>query len=177
MRNVTRRELLGGATAALAARLAPLELLAAAVKPVTIRDMDIFPIEIPVSPAEHEAGSDHRFTVVRIETDAGVRGYSFAGPRRRPCPRSAGCCVGQDLFADRTPPAARADPVGRRRARGLGRHRQDRRPAGLQAPGRHGRPGQGVRHLRLEGEPRPVPRLVRDQAAMAGRLKQAGYRG
>ena len=63
-----------------AAVLAPVRALAAAVKPVTIRDVDIFPIEIPVSPAEHDAGFDHRFTVVKVETDAGVRGYSFAGP-------------------------------------------------------------------------------------------------
>ena len=68
-----------------AALLAPVRALAAAVKPVTIRDVDIFPIEIPVSPAEHDAGIDHRFTVVKVETDAGVRGYSFAGP---PTPRS-----------------------------------------------------------------------------------------
>jgi D-galactarolactone cycloisomerase len=79
---------------------APLRALAAAVKPVTVRGVDIFPIEIPVSPAEHDAGVDHRFTVVRVETDAGVRGYSFAGP---PTPRALqearATLVGQDLFA------------------------------------------------------------------------------
>ena len=83
-----------------AAILAPVRALASAVKPVTIRDVDIFPIEIPVSPAEHDAGFDHRFTVVRVETDAGVRGYSFAGP---PSPRALAevrtLLVGQDLFA------------------------------------------------------------------------------
>lgn len=47
--------------AASAAILDPIRSVAAAVKPVTIRDVDIFPIEIPVSPAEHDAGFDHRY--------------------------------------------------------------------------------------------------------------------
>lgn len=61
--------------------------------------MDIFPIEIPVSPTEHDAGFDHRFTVVKIETDAGVHGYSFAGPRPGVLPEVRKVLVGQDLFA------------------------------------------------------------------------------
>jgi D-galactarolactone cycloisomerase len=80
--------------------LAPLRALAAAVKPITIRGLDIFPIEIPVSQAEHDAGVDHRFTVVKVETDAGVRGYSFAGP---PSPQALtearAILLGQGLFA------------------------------------------------------------------------------
>jgi L-alanine-DL-glutamate epimerase-like enolase superfamily enzyme len=98
MRHSTRRELLGGLMGA--ALLAPVRALASAVKPVMVRGLDIFPIEIPVSQAEHDAGVDHRFTVVRVDTDAGVRGYSFAGP---PSPRALAegrtILVGQDLFA------------------------------------------------------------------------------
>jgi L-alanine-DL-glutamate epimerase-like enolase superfamily enzyme len=100
MRKMTRRELLGGATAALAASLAPMRSLAAAAKPVRIRGVEIFPIDIPVSPADRDAGLDHNFTVVRIETDAGVRGYSFAGPGSpRVLGEVRGLLVGQDLFA------------------------------------------------------------------------------
>src|SRR4051794_10689280 len=100
MRNVTRRELLGGAMAALAASLAPVQVLAAAVKPVKIREVEIFPISIPVSPAERDAGYDQNFTIVRIETDAAVRGYSFAGPNpARVLDEVRGLLVGQDLFA------------------------------------------------------------------------------
>ena len=100
MRKVTRREFSAARRRPWRRVLAPVRALAAAVKPVKIRGVDIFPIEIPVSPAEHDAGVDHRFTVVRVETDAGVRGYSFAGP---PSPRALAevrtILVGQDLFA------------------------------------------------------------------------------
>jgi len=71
MRNVSRRDVLGGATAALAASLAPLRLLAAAVRPVKIRDVDIFPIEIPVSPADLLVG-DYVTIESREEAGRGV---------------------------------------------------------------------------------------------------------
>jgi D-galactarolactone cycloisomerase len=97
MRHPTRREFLG---ALMASILAPVRALAAAVKPVTIRSVDIFPIEIPVSPAEHDAGFDHRFTVVRVATDAGVHGYSFAGPTSpQALAEVRSILAGQDLFA------------------------------------------------------------------------------
>jgi L-alanine-DL-glutamate epimerase-like enolase superfamily enzyme len=99
MRDATRRELLHATMAATAALFGPLRSLAAAVKPILIRDVDIFPIEIPVTPAEHDVGLDHRFMVVKIETDAGVRGYSFAGPRPEVLPEVRKVLVGQDLFA------------------------------------------------------------------------------
>jgi D-galactarolactone cycloisomerase len=84
-----------------AAILAPLRALVAAVKPITIRGLDIFPIEIPVSQAEHDAGVDHRFTVVKVETDADVRGYSFAGPPSslQALTEARAILIGQDLFA------------------------------------------------------------------------------
>jgi D-galactarolactone cycloisomerase len=97
MRDSTRREFLGGLMAATI--LAPVRALARAVKPVTIRSVDLIPIEIPVSPAEHDAGFDHLFTVVKVETDAGIRGYSFAGPPMQVLPEVRMLLVGQDLFA------------------------------------------------------------------------------
>jgi L-alanine-DL-glutamate epimerase-like enolase superfamily enzyme len=98
-RDPNRREFLGAAMAATATILGPLRSLAAAAKPVTIREVDIFPIEIPVTPSEHDAGLDHRYTVVRIGTDAGIRGYSFAGPTSGALPEIRKVLVGQDLFA------------------------------------------------------------------------------
>src|SRR4051794_17833432 len=100
MRNATRREFLGGGMAAIARGLAPLRSLAEAVKPVRIREAEIFPISIPVSPAQRDAWLDHQYTVVRIDTDAGVRGYSFAGPSpEKALAEVRGLLVGQDLFA------------------------------------------------------------------------------
>ena len=95
----TRRIFLGTAIASSAAILGPLRSLAETVKPVMIRDVDIFPIDIPVSRAEHEAGHDHHFLVVKVVTDAGVRGYSFAGPQSEVLPEVRKRLVGQDLFA------------------------------------------------------------------------------
>jgi D-galactarolactone cycloisomerase len=94
--------------AAVATIPGPIRSLAAAVKPVTIRDVEIFPVEIPVSPAQHEAGLDHRFLVVRVDTDAGIRGYSFAGPPPAVLPEVRKVLNGQDLFA-----------IGRHLRRGL----------------------------------------------------------
>jgi D-galactarolactone cycloisomerase len=99
MRIPTRREFLRAAVATSAVIVGPLRALAEAVKPVTIRDVDVVPIEIPVSQAEHNAGFDHQFTAVKLETDAGVRGYSFAGPRPDVVPDVRKVLVGQDLFA------------------------------------------------------------------------------
>ena len=98
-REPNRRDFLRISTATIAAILGPLRALAATARPVTIRDVDIFPIEIPVSRAEHEARLDHRYTVVKIGTDAGVRGYSFAGPAPATLPEVRKVLVGQDLFA------------------------------------------------------------------------------
>ena len=86
--NVNRRELFartGGllaaatATASIATLLAPLKALAAEVKRVQIRNIDTFTVEIPVTPAEVKAGVSNRFIVTRVETESGVRGYSFTG--------------------------------------------------------------------------------------------------
>lgn len=98
MRN-SRRHFLRNSAAATAAALVPLKRLTAAVKPVTIRDVDLFPIDIPVSKAESEAGVNHGFIVVKIVTDAGVNGYSFAGPSPKLLPEVRRVLGGKDLFA------------------------------------------------------------------------------
>src|SRR5947209_3032752 len=82
---MNRRELLSSAGVAatagtaLSGLLAPVKAIAADVKPVRIKNIETFAIEIPASPAEVEAGVMNRTAVVRVETESGVRGYSF-GP-------------------------------------------------------------------------------------------------
>src|SRR5437588_12104792 len=73
---MNRRELLSVAVASL---LAPMKAVAADVKPVRIKNVETFNIEIPATAAEVEAGVMNRTAVVRVETESGVRGYSF-GP-------------------------------------------------------------------------------------------------
>jgi D-galactarolactone cycloisomerase len=170
----TRRQFLGALTAA---ALAPVRALAAAVKPVTIRGVDIFPVEVPVTPAERDAGHDYRFTVVKVETDAGARGYSFAGPPAQALAEVRKLLVGQDLFA-----------IERHLRNGLIRW------GGVEhalwdAIGKVA--GRPVFKL-LGGGPDRVKAYVtcvwkgkmdqshvsyEDQAAMAVRLKRAGYKG
>lgn len=91
----------GSAASAAGAWLGPVRAVAASAKPVRITGIDIFPIEIPIPRPELEAGKYARYTVAKVETDAGVRGYSFdrgaddklLDSRIRPA------LVGQDLFA------------------------------------------------------------------------------
>lgn len=94
MRDWNRRELFGSLAALAAVRAAR-----AAAKPVRITDVDAFAIAIPVSPAEAEAGYNHRYMLAKIATDAGVSGYSFAGPPPRALPELKQMLVGKDLFA------------------------------------------------------------------------------
>lgn len=90
---MTRRELVRGSAA-----LAAVQALHAAVKPVRITDVDLFSIIIPVSPAEAQTGVNYRFAVAKVVTDAGVTGYSFAGPPARTLPEVKRILVGKDLF-------------------------------------------------------------------------------
>lgn len=69
----------GAAASALGDLLAPLKAFAAQVQPVRIKNIDNFNVEIPATPAEVQAGVSNRFSVTRVETVSGVRGYSFAG--------------------------------------------------------------------------------------------------
>lgn len=89
MLNLSRRSLLGGLFGG---------ALHAAVKPVRIVDVDLFRIDIPVTPAEAAAGLMHRYDVAKVVTDAGVTGYSFAGAPPQMLPAVKEVLVGKDLF-------------------------------------------------------------------------------
>jgi L-alanine-DL-glutamate epimerase-like enolase superfamily enzyme len=92
---LNRREFLQAA----AVILAPVRAVAAAVKPVRITGVDVFGIKLPGSPEDAAAGKMDRYTVCRVSTDAGVRGYSFAGPNPNLEPAIRAALVGKDLFA------------------------------------------------------------------------------
>src|SRR4051812_2077230 len=78
--DMNRRQLLSaGIAAAVNRALAPVKALAADVKPIRIKDVETFNIEIPATPAEVEAGVMNRMAVTRVVTESGVRGYSFGG--------------------------------------------------------------------------------------------------
>ena len=72
-------------------------LTALAAGRVKITGIDIFDIRIPVTKQEAEAGWMHAFNVVAVSTDAGVTGYSFAGPGAAQLPAVRQLLVGQDL--------------------------------------------------------------------------------
>jgi len=59
--------------------LAPVKALAADVKPVRIRTIETFNIEIPATATEVDAGVMNRAAVTRVVTESGIRGYSFGG--------------------------------------------------------------------------------------------------
>ena len=116
---MNRRDLLvsGSAAAAGAVQtlLAPVQATAADVKPIRIRTIETFNIEIPASKTEVEAGVMNRVSVTRVVTESGVRGYSFGGPgdggfrpggrgtasaaRAGTFPQIRDALVGADLFA------------------------------------------------------------------------------
>lgn len=116
---MNRRDLLvsGGAaaTGAMQTLLAPVQAVAADVKPIRIRTIETFNIEIPATPTEVEAGVMNRAAVTRVVTESGVRGYSFGGPgdggfrpggrggvsaaRAGTFPQIRDALVGADLFA------------------------------------------------------------------------------
>jgi D-galactarolactone cycloisomerase len=67
---------------------------------VVITDVDTFAVDLPCAPQDIARGAYHRYVVVRLRTDAGVTGYSFAGPHNREqWPRVREILLGQDLFA------------------------------------------------------------------------------
>jgi len=75
---LSRRGFLASLIPAVAAGLLdPVRAVARAAKPVRIKSIDIFPIEIPTPEEELLRGLYNRYTVYRVETDAGVTGYSF----------------------------------------------------------------------------------------------------
>lgn len=106
----TRRQFLSLSGFGLSALHARVQAVAEAVKPVRIRDVELFKLDIKVSKEELEAGArlgwginDFRRStpgVVKIVTDAGVNGYSFAGGYPlSDLPRLKEILVGKDLFA------------------------------------------------------------------------------
>jgi len=93
MPEITRRGFLG-----IPMGFAAVAALRAAVKPVRIADVDLFEVDIPVSAAEDTAGFLHRYSVAKVGTDAGVSGYSFAGPPPGTLHLVKDALVGKDLF-------------------------------------------------------------------------------
>ncbi len=102
---MNRRELLTqaglGASASIAGLLGPVKAIGADVKPIRIKNVETFNIEIPATPIEVEAGVMNRTAVVRIETESGVRGYSFgvAGGPAAGFAAIREALIGADLFA------------------------------------------------------------------------------
>jgi D-galactarolactone cycloisomerase len=92
---IKRRDLLAAAGAM---ALAPVRALHAAVKPVRITGVDIFPVRVPIPKPEESAGRMNQYIVCRIDTDAGVRGFSFAGPNPKQLTEVRTLLVGKDLF-------------------------------------------------------------------------------
>jgi L-alanine-DL-glutamate epimerase-like enolase superfamily enzyme len=80
---MNRRELLASAGIATGVAwnslLAPVKALAAEAKPVRIKTIENFMIQIPVAPTEMQAGVMSRMAVTRVVTESGVHGYSFTG--------------------------------------------------------------------------------------------------
>ena len=99
---MNRRELLG-----LMAFLQPVRALAAAAKPVRIKTVETFDILVPLEGAAAAAAAapgpfnaaTNRFNVTRVETDSGVRGYSFGGSTPDSVKAANEVLIGQDLFA------------------------------------------------------------------------------
>ena len=80
---MNRRELLSLASVGSVAwktLLAPVKAIAADVKPVRIRTVENFTIQIPAAATQVEAGFVNRLGVMRVVTESGVRGYSFTSP-------------------------------------------------------------------------------------------------
>ena len=96
----TRRTFMSAAGAAATSLLTPVRAVGAA-KPVRITGVDIFPIEIPVSREELLMGKYARYTVFRVDTDVGVRGYAVdRGTEDRLLDKEIRpALVGHDLFA------------------------------------------------------------------------------
>jgi len=98
----TRRGFLGAALASstAAAFLTPVQALAKDKGVVRITNIDIFNISIPTPQEMLDRGVINSYTVAAVDTDAGVRGYSFAGPPPKLLERTIRpTLVGKDLFA------------------------------------------------------------------------------
>ncbi len=101
MTSISRRTFLASSAAAMGALTERVRLVAAAAGPVRIKNIEVFPIEIPIPREELEMGKYARNTFYEVETDVGVRGYCFdRGTDYRVVDRSIRpALVGKDLFA------------------------------------------------------------------------------
>jgi L-alanine-DL-glutamate epimerase-like enolase superfamily enzyme len=78
MTNHPRRRFLAALAGSTTAWLLdPIRALARDVKPVRIKAIDVFRIEIPTPASEVARGVTNKYVVAKVETDVGVRGYSF----------------------------------------------------------------------------------------------------
>ena len=71
----------------------------AGARQVKISGIDIYPIRLPATGDELAAGLQASYNVVEVSTDAGVTGYSFAGPAVSTLGAVRALLGGQDLFA------------------------------------------------------------------------------
>jgi len=101
MTSSSRRTFLAASGAVASALNGPVRLAAAAAGPVRIKNIEIFPIEIPIPQEELEMGKYARNTFFEVETDVGVRGWCFdRGTDYRVLDREIRpALVGKDLFA------------------------------------------------------------------------------
>jgi L-alanine-DL-glutamate epimerase-like enolase superfamily enzyme len=157
----------------------PVRVAAAAAGPVRIRNIEIFPIEIPIPREELEMGKYARYTFYEVETDTGVRGYCFdRGTDYRLLERVIRpALVGKDVFA-----------IDQHLKAGLGRW-GGVEEALWDAIGKiAGQPvcrlfGGDQSRLKVyltcvwKGNPDQSQVSYREQADMALKFKQAGYRG
>jgi L-alanine-DL-glutamate epimerase-like enolase superfamily enzyme len=59
--------------------LAPVDALAADAKPIRIKAIETFTIEMPATQTEIDAGVMNRAAITRVVAESGVKGYSFSG--------------------------------------------------------------------------------------------------
>src|SRR5690242_316315 len=78
MTDCSRRKFLSTLAGSIATPfLGSIHALARDIKPVRIRSVDVFRIEIPIPSDEVKRGLTNKYLVAEVETDAGVRGYAF----------------------------------------------------------------------------------------------------
>ena len=159
------------------AATATLERIRAAVKPVRITGVDIFPVRVPVTDAEAKAGYMNRYIACRIKTDAGVTGYSFAGAassKRRP---GQGATPRQRLVQHRRVTPGRSVALGWSGACPLGRNRKI---AGQPVYKLLGGAGDRVNAYLTCVWPGPADQQqvpFADQVGMAVKIRNAGFKG
>jgi L-alanine-DL-glutamate epimerase-like enolase superfamily enzyme len=80
---------------------APLRKLATDVQKITIKSVTTFDVQVPHAgtlPASRTGGPANRINVTCVETDMGVKGYSFLGSTAPQIAKAQAVLVGRDLF-------------------------------------------------------------------------------